>query len=253
MRVRRGISRAKGLGKVDEARPIGGYDSDRAFSRCTKSASKPGRRSVKRVVSSKSRRSVISTDLLLHRVATGDQEAVRACISRYGGLVWSLARRIGLSDAEAEDAVQEVFTAIWQNAYRYDATIASETAFIATIARRRLIDRRRKVGRRPVASAITEEITASAAEPVSADVSEDAARAASALTRLSDEQQRVLRLSVYEGLSHELIARATGLPLGTVKTHARRGLMRLRALLSSDTEETAETTNGKGGSVEGTV
>jgi len=178
----------------------------------------------------------ISSDALLHRVASGDQVAVRACISRYGGLVWSLARRIGLSDSETEDAIQEVFTSIWQNAGRYDPSIASETAFVATIARRRLIDRRRKVGRRPVASVITEEITAgdtpSPGGP--AEASEASAKASTALTRLSDEQQRVLRLSVYEGLSHELIARATGLPLGTVKTHARRGLIRLRALLAED-------------------
>jgi len=178
-------------------------------------------------------------------VATGDQEAVRLCIARYGGLVWSLARRVGLSDAESEDAMQEVFTSIWQNAGRYDSSIASETAFVATIARRRLIDRRRKVGRRPVAASLTEEITggpsAAPAGPVEAE--ETSKKAVSALTRLSDEQQRVLRLSVYEGLSHELISRATGLPLGTVKTHARRGLIRLRALLAADEAEDGEATD----------
>ena len=61
-------------------------------------------------------------------------------------------------------------------------------------------------------------------EPVKSELGEEAARAAKAFETLTPEQQRVLRLSVYEGLSHELIARSTGLPLGTVKTHARRGL-----------------------------
>ncbi len=180
------------------------------------------------------RRPGISSEDILHRVATGDPAAVRECISRYGGLVWSLARRVGLSESEAEDGVQEVFTSLWQNASRYDPTIASETAFVATIARRRLIDRRRKVGRRPGAVTLSEEITGGGSAAGGGEVSEQAARSAEALSRLSDEQQRVLRLSVYEGLSHELISRATGLPLGTVKTHARRGLIRLREMLSGD-------------------
>jgi RNA polymerase sigma-70 factor (ECF subfamily) len=60
------------------------------------------------------------------------------------------------------------------------------------------------------------------------------------LTQLSNEQQRVLRLSVYEGLSHELIARSTGLPLGTVKTHARRGLIKLREILGVTVESVGQ-------------
>jgi DNA-directed RNA polymerase specialized sigma24 family protein len=63
---------------------------------------------------------------------------------------------------------------------------------------------------------------------------EEAARATAALERLRPEQQRVLQLSIYHGRSHEEIARSTGLPLGTVKTHARRGLIRLREILEAD-------------------
>lgn len=174
------------------------------------------------------------SDILLHRVSRGDQAAIRECIARFGGLVWSLARRIGLSDAECEDAVQEIFTEIWQNGYRYDASIASETAFVATIARRRLIDRRRKLGRQVQKQTITEATPIPPADAVQPGLPDEARRAAAALTQLSTEQQRVLRLSVYEGLSHELIARSTGLPLGTVKTHARRGLIKLRELLTGE-------------------
>jgi len=173
------------------------------------------------------------SDLLLHRVARGDDAAVRECIARFGGLVWTLAHRAGLKDAEAEDAVQEVFAELWRSGGRYDPAIASETAFIATIARRRLIDRRRRATRHAGASAIIddEQIRAVEPPPPPVDSSDDAMKAAHALGTLSPDQQRVLRLAVYEGLSHELISRATGLPLGTVKTHARRGLMRLREML----------------------
>ncbi len=171
------------------------------------------------------------SDLLLHRVSAGDNEAVRECIARFGGLVWSLARRAGIPESDIEESVQEIFAELWRSGSRYDPAIASETAFIATIARRRLIDRRRRTGRRPQTQTIGEEPTVAAPPEPRNDLGEEASRAARALATLSPEQQRVLRLSVYEGLSHELISRATGLPLGTVKTHARRGLMRLRELL----------------------
>ncbi|MFM7800018.1 MAG: sigma factor-like helix-turn-helix DNA-binding protein, partial [Planctomycetota bacterium] len=75
------------------------------------------------------------------------------------------------------------------------------------------------------------------AAPAQPDVptqQEEAARATAALERLRPEQQRVLQLSIYHGRSHEEIARSTGLPLGTVKTHARRGLIRLREILEAD-------------------
>lgn len=156
---------------------------------------------------------------------------MQEAIARYGGLVWSLARRLGLPDAETEDAVHEVFTELWRNGARYDPNIASETAFVATIARRRLIDRRRRLGRQPIKQQISENVVGGDEQPLKPEIGEEAARAAKAFETLTAEQQRVLRLSVYEGLSHELIARSTGLPLGTVKTHARRGLIKLRELL----------------------
>ena len=171
---------------------------------------------------------------LLQRVARGDQDAVRACLDRFGGLVWSLARRMTPTHAEAEDAVQEIFVEIWKNAYRYDASVASETAFVAMIARRRLIDRRRRATRQLDKNGLPEsDPTATPANEMSADEREVANAAMSAMSRLSDDQQRVLRLSLVQGLSHERIAGATGLPLGTVKTHARRGLIRLRELLTA--------------------
>lgn len=169
---------------------------------------------------------------LLHRVSAGESAAVRECIARFGGLIYTLARRVGLPEGETEDAVHEIFTELWKHGSKYDPSIASETAFVATIARRRLIDRRRRIGRQPVRQQISEETSvAAAASSPGLVVAEDAQRASEALLQLTNEQQRVLRLSVYEGLSHEMIARSTGLPLGTVKTHARRGLMKLRELL----------------------
>jgi RNA polymerase sigma-70 factor (ECF subfamily) len=165
---------------------------------------------------------------------------MRECLARFGGLVWSLARRCGLPESELEDAVQEVFTELWIHGHKFDPSIASETAFVAMIARRRLIDRRRRITRRPNPVELQESIADShppGTNRPTAEVAEEAAAAEKVFSALSSEQQRVLRLSVYEGLSHELISRATGLPLGTVKTHARRGLMRLREMLNSPPPE----------------
>ena len=169
---------------------------------------------------------------LLQRVASNDPGAVKAVLDQFGGLVWSLARRFCFNDAEAEDAVQEIFTEIWKSSARFDPKVASEATFIAMIARRRLIDRARKSARRTDTAQLPERVTS--AEPMSdapAELRDEAASAAKALAQLSNEQQRVLRLSIYQGLSHERIADATGLPLGTVKTHLHATRSKLKAKL----------------------
>lgn len=177
---------------------------------------------------------------VLHRVAAGDPAAVQEILDRYGGLVWSLARRYSANQAEAEDAVQEIFIDLWKSAGRFDEAIASEPTFVAMIARRRLIDRRRHAARRPDVSA-PRELNNGQEAPValteSLEIGEEARRAEQALGDLKEDQQRVLRLSIFQGLSHQRIAEVTGLPLGTVKTHVRRGLMRLREILDRSRHE----------------
>lgn len=191
------------------------------------------------------------SEYLLHRVSRGEEGAVRECIERYAGLVWSLAQRVGLPRAECEDAVHEVFTELWRTSGKYDPSIASETAFVATIARRRLIDRRRRVTRRPQPQQILDDAVRAPTGDPPAMISDEAKRARAALSELSPEQQKVIRLSVYEGLSHDLIARSTGMPLGTVKTHARRGLIRLREILGVPKQpwETGPGSSPQGGAV----
>lgn len=174
---------------------------------------------------------------LLPRVASGEAGAVEAFMDRYSGLVWTLARRM-LSDRQlAEDAVQDVFIDIWRHASRFDASMGSEATFVATITRRRLIDRIRRMGRQPGVRAVDESGGVVPVERSEAGrgvlLGEEAALARQALAELSEEQQRVLQLSIFHGQSHERIAAATGLPLGTVKTHARRGLIRIREALAN--------------------
>ncbi|MEM6331467.1 MAG: sigma-70 family RNA polymerase sigma factor, partial [Planctomycetota bacterium] len=178
---------------------------------------------------------------LLPRIAAGDKHAVAECIDRYGGLVWSLAKRYCGAGADAEDAVQEVFLAVWKNAGRYDAAIASEATFVTMICRRRLIDmlrRRRSPGSGPNAEDV-EHVAAPAPTP-GLELTEEVARVRGFMRQLSQEQQRVLNLGICEGLSQTDIASVTGWPLGTVKSHARRGMQRLRRLVSASDASAAD-------------
>lgn len=171
---------------------------------------------------------------LLARVARGVPGATEDVLDRYQGLVWSLARRALETQADAEDAVQDIFLDVWKSAPRFDASVAAEATFIAMIARRRLIDRRRKIGRRPATESLYDE--SSPPEPptdLSEEDRETAVVAREAMAELSKDQQRVLQLSIFQGLSHEKIATATDMPLGTVKTHARRGLIKLRSIIDT--------------------
>jgi len=95
-----------------------------------------------------------------------------------------------------------------------------------------LIDRARSRARAPQSAALSEAIPAA---PPAESLRDEAAIAARAINQLSPDQQRAVKLSIYRGLSHEQIAQATGMPLGTVKTHIRRGLIRVRELLEGTT------------------
>ena len=172
------------------------------------------------------------TQAILKRIADGDQNAVQDCLKTYGGLVWSLARRMLRNNEEVEDAVQEIFIEVWKNAARFDPALASETTFIAMIARRRLIDKIRFSQRRISADSLEDIL----AEPAGSSEKEmqmlvEGREAFKALNELRPEQRQVLQLSIIHGLTHQEIADATGMPLGTVKTHARRGLLQAREIL----------------------
>ena len=176
---------------------------------------------------------------VLKRIAAGDPAAVSDCIDRYGALVWSLARRHLRQHADAEDAVQEIFIEIWRNAARFDPGIASEATFITMISRRRLIDRQRKQSRTIATQSMVEEPAAcSRTHQDGVDMEEDAGRVRLFMGRLRAEERRVLELALLDGLTQSEIAEAASMPLGTVKTHARRGLMRLREMLGADLDAT---------------
>ena len=184
---------------------------------------------------------------LLPKVAAGVPGAVEEVLDRYSGAIWNMARRLCRNRVDAEDATQDVFVEIWRHAARFDANAGSEWTFVLTVARRRLIDRLRRFSRRkdiaygeaggpsePVASI---ELDPATAPPEAAQTQEDAKIALDALSNLSRDQQTVLRLSLFEGMSYPEISERLDIPLGTIKTHARRGLIKLRQLLGAEEQE----------------
>lgn len=171
-----------------------------------------------------------NTDVsILQRIAVEDKTAVEECLDKYGKLVWSLALNFLRSREDAEDAVQDIFIDIWKYAGRFDAEKSGEANFISLIARRRLIDRLRKLNRQPQ-TFFSEEIL----QNHSADSGQklqnyiEAKEAVQHLNRLNPQQRKVIQMSIYSGMSQSEIAEITGLPLGTVKSLIRRGFQKIR-------------------------
>lgn len=173
---------------------------------------------------------------ILAAVAAGRREAMEACITEYGGMVWSLAVRMSPTREDAEEGVQEVFLDVWRHAHRFDPAVSSETTFVAMLARRRLIDRHRRRRARPAATRL-EDLgpVAAPATTNSVELADEAAGVRRLLVRLRPEEREVLELALGAGLTQTEIAERMGLPLGTVKSHARRGLIRLRELVQEST------------------
>ena len=167
---------------------------------------------------------------ILQRIAAGDKSAVDDCLAQYGGLVWSLTRRYCSATEEAEDAVQEIFIDLWQSAHRFDPVKSTETTFVALIARRRLIDRLRKnASQLPADESGTTEVHATEVDVTTqAELVEDAAQAQKCLSKLKAEEKSVIEMTVCSGHSQARASEKLQLPLGTVKSHARRGLIKLR-------------------------
>ncbi len=168
---------------------------------------------------------------ILPRIAAGEARAMNLCITQYGGIVWSIVRRYVKDNAEAEDLVQEVFTEIWKKAAAFDPAIASESTFVGLVARRRSIDFLRRQGRQPDFEPLTaaESLPQPTGEPSS--ITCDPETIKSSLANLPADTRQLFHLFFENGFTHPEIAEKTGLPLGTVKTRLRRGLITLREQL----------------------
>lgn len=175
---------------------------------------------------------------LMERIKAGDTAALEALYGRYGRAVLAICRRILGDPRDAEEAMLDAFTQIWENGDRYDPSRASPLSYLMTVARSRAIDRARASGRHGRwISDEDERLLArlanggpGASSPLSKVLSaESRGVVVAALGRLPAPQREALELAFFEGLSHREVADRLGEPLGTVKTRIRQGLLRLRS------------------------
>lgn len=175
----------------------------------------------------------------LRAIAGGDEQALAALYDRYRLILFGLIVRILHSQPEAEDVLQEVFLQVWRRASDFDEKRGRPFTWLVTLARSRAIDRLRSTSARErtadeAARATPDSISDAAADAVK---SEQGEIVRSALAELPEEQRRTLLLAYFEGLTQTEIAERTGIPLGTVKTRMRSGLIKLRELLSGRDKE----------------
>lgn len=167
---------------------------------------------------------------LLAQTGAGDHKAFTALYDQYSRSVYSLALRVLRDPRAAQDVTQEVFLGVWRGAGDFDARRGSPRAWILGLAHHKSVDRLRRERLRTAAS-LDDQLAGEF------DVGEEAIRGAQcarvreALRQLPARQREAIVLAYYEGYTQQQIARRLGVPLGTVKTRIRDGMLRLRVLM----------------------
>ena len=170
-------------------------------------------------------------DDLLARVATGDQVAFAQLYDNMAPRVLGLVKRLLRDHSQSEEVTQEIFLEIWQNATRYDSSKGGASGWILTMTHRRAVDRVRasqasrdrdvKIGIRDYESDYD-----NVSETVQVRIEHE--RVEKAMSRLTELQRQAVTLAYYGGLSHSEVAEKLSVPIGTVKTRLRDGMIRLR-------------------------
>ena len=163
-------------------------------------------------------------------VGTGDEAAFDELYALTHTRVAAVVTATVRSPEHAAEVVQEIYLHVWQHAWTYDETRGHVQSWLAMLARRRAVDRVRHV----VRAQLREQRSAATADQVEPDVAElgvarrEAARLRSALQQLTALQRDAVVLTFLDGYTHEQAARLLCVPLGTLKTRVRAGVMRLR-------------------------
>jgi RNA polymerase sigma factor (sigma-70 family) len=170
------------------------------------------------------------------RVAGGDRAALRIVYQDTSAKLFGVCLRILSNRSEAEDVLQDVYVTVWRKAGSFDPAKASPITWLVAIARNRAIDRLRAtaVSRRmePIEAADTVSDPAPAAvERV--ELAQQHRRLAGCLAELEPRHSAAIRAAFLDGSTYEELAERMSVPLGTMKSWIRRGLLKLRACLEA--------------------
>jgi len=168
---------------------------------------------------------------LLEQVAQGDKQAFSELYDLVSPRVFGLIKRLLRDHAQSEEVTQEVFLEIWQTATRFDPNKGGATTWIFTMAHRRAVDRVRASQSsrdRDVRVGIRDHKVDYDHVAETIEVRLEHERVEKAMARLTELQRQAVTLAYYGGLSHSEVAEKLSVPIGTVKTRLRDGMIRLR-------------------------
>jgi RNA polymerase sigma-70 factor (ECF subfamily) len=176
----------------------------------------------------------------IQRVIRQDEAAFgllyEACVSR----IYGLALRITRNAAQAEEVTEDTLWQVWREAPRFDATRGTAMSWLLTIARSRALDSLRA---RDPAESVEDAAELVDAHSANHEGPMDLIHATQtdhalhdALAKLDAQPRQLIALAFFKGLTHDEIAKHTGLPLGTVKSHIRRGINTLKTLLGASAD-----------------
>lgn len=175
-----------------------------------------------------------TTEQMLGMVARGDQDAFERLYDRIAGSVMGVVRRVLRDPAQSEEVTQEVLTEIWRTAARFDPAKGGANTWVLTMAHRRAIDRVRSA---QAATDRDHKVALLDHTPAYDEVTEavearlEAEHVRKGLEALTELQREAVRLAFYGGYTQREVSELLGVPLGTVKTRLRDGLIRLRDAL----------------------
>ncbi len=171
----------------------------------------------------------------LARVRDGSEPALAEVYNRTSAKLFGICLRILGDRSEAEDALQEVYVSIWRKAGSFDPARASPISWLAAMARNRAIDRVRSSGRRkqePIE--LAENVAdAAASAPELIEQGQESGRLHGCLGELEQRQRQAIRAAFFDGFTYSELADRLGVPLGTMKSWVRRGLIRLKECLGN--------------------
>jgi RNA polymerase sigma factor (sigma-70 family) len=177
----------------------------------------------------------------LGEIASGNGRAMARVYAQTSARLYALLVHMLGDTNEAEETLQEVYLAVWRRSESFDPTLASPTTWLITIARNRAIDRIRSTNSRRRVIVETFD-TANIPDPNEGgaqqlEQAERSQRLWICLKTLTNHEQRAIRAAFFAGLKYDQLAAREGVPLGTVKSWIRRGLLRLRKCMADEQDE----------------